>query len=218
MSPGLTAERVYAALKRELKHGDLRPGDRLDPARLARELGASPTPVRDALHRLLGEDLVHARAHDGFHVPVPSEADLRDLYEWNRDLLLLALRKAGGSAVPDPGVLSRQDSRAGDPEANAGDRDVASAVAGLFREIAASAASRQLARAVQHASDRLHPVRRVEAEAIAASWDEVASMRGAWAAGATGDLRRQIGAYHRRRVAGVVRLAPLLTTPGQGPG
>ena len=90
--PG-TFERVYAAIKRQLREGVFRPGDRLEPAVLSEQLNASVTPVRDALHRPTGERLVEAPRHEGFRVPMLTETMLRHLYAWHRDLLLLALAR-----------------------------------------------------------------------------------------------------------------------------
>ena len=103
MSPGPTFDRVYLALKEQVAAGSFAPGDHLEPAVIGEDLNASITPVRDALHRLVGERIVEAPRNDGFRVPAPTEAELRDLYGWNRDLLDLALRKrspgAGGAAL-----------------------------------------------------------------------------------------------------------------------
>jgi DNA-binding GntR family transcriptional regulator len=48
MNAGATAERVLKALRLRLMDRDIRPGDRLDPALLTSQLGASATPVREA--------------------------------------------------------------------------------------------------------------------------------------------------------------------------
>ena len=79
MSPGATMERVYRVLKAQVMHGEFAPGERLDPSVLARDLGASPTPVRDALHRLSGERLVDSWHQEGLRQPIVGEGDLRDL-------------------------------------------------------------------------------------------------------------------------------------------
>jgi len=60
MTPPGTFDRVYAAIRKRLRDGLYRPGERLEPALLSDELNASVTPVRDALHRLTGERLVEA--------------------------------------------------------------------------------------------------------------------------------------------------------------
>ena len=73
MNSGATAERVHEVLKTRIMGREFRPGDRLDPAVLAAPLGASVTPVRDALHLLTGEGLVETRTSGGFHVPALDE-------------------------------------------------------------------------------------------------------------------------------------------------
>lgn len=93
MSPGATFERVYNELKRMLAEGELPPGSPIEPALIGRQLASSITPVRDALHRLTGERLVEAPSHNGFRVPLPSEAALRDLYNWNGLVLGLAAKQ-----------------------------------------------------------------------------------------------------------------------------
>src|SRR3954470_11486966 len=99
MTPPGTFERVYAAIRQRLREGVYRPGRRLEPAALSDELNASVTPVRDALHRLTGERLVEAPKHEGFRVPMLTEATLRHLYAWHLDLLLLAIMKQRLSAA-----------------------------------------------------------------------------------------------------------------------
>src|SRR5437764_15152487 len=98
--PG-TFERVYAAVKQQLREGVFRPGTRLEPAVLSDELNASVTPVRDALHRLTGERLVEAPRHEGFRTPMMTEVLLRQLYGWHHDLLLLAVMKQRHAALAD---------------------------------------------------------------------------------------------------------------------
>jgi len=89
MSPGPTFERVYLELKRQLREGTRPPGTPLEPAAIGEELGTSFTPVRDALHRLVGEGLVENPQHNGFSVPRPTEQALRDLYTWNGEALAM---------------------------------------------------------------------------------------------------------------------------------
>jgi DNA-binding GntR family transcriptional regulator len=60
--PGL-AEQVYDALRRSISGGNLRPGERLVVDRLAVQLRVSPTPIREALARLIQEGLVQDGGH-----------------------------------------------------------------------------------------------------------------------------------------------------------
>lgn len=202
MSPGLTTERVYDALKRQIMRGERAAGERLDPARLAEELGASATPVRDALHRLLGERLVQARAQEGFRVPVLSEMALRDLYAWSRDLLALALRSAKRLAphLPEPGAQS--------------DEDEAARAAALFDAVAAASGNGEHRLALVQTSERLHAARRIEPLVIAGSADELMAMEAAWSGGVASDLRRLVSTYHRRRLNAVASIVALLGERG----
>ena len=58
-------ERVYERLKRAIHRGELKPGERLVEQRLAKELGVSRTPIREALYRLEQDGLVEKIPHGG---------------------------------------------------------------------------------------------------------------------------------------------------------
>ncbi|HET7267438.1 MAG TPA: GntR family transcriptional regulator, partial [Oleiagrimonas sp.] len=81
---------VYRQVRRDLRSGRYAPGQRLDPASLAEQFHTSPTPVRFALYRLIGETLIVDHARDGLHIPLLTEVALRDLYDWMERLLLMA--------------------------------------------------------------------------------------------------------------------------------
>lgn len=203
MSPGLTTERVYDTLKRRIMYGELAPGERLDPVRLAVDLGASATPVRDALHRLLGERMVQAWPQDGFHVLVHSEVGLRDLYSWNLELLSVILRS----------VEVGKEACAGEAETMTGGAaqgDHAHETSRLFRAMASSSANFEHRHAIANASDRLHAARRVEPRVIMDVDGEIEEIVAAWDARASSDLRKLIGTYHRRRIRKIHRIAAFL--------
>lgn len=154
MSPLQAMERSYAALKAQLREGVHRPGYRLEANRIADELGVSMTPVRDALNRLVGEELVEASSGEGFHVPRLSEGDLRDLYEWNSAISILAARSA--RTIPDPEAV----------HAAMSSDTLADATATCFQLLAESVPNQDLRIAISRASDRLHPFRLIEAQLL----------------------------------------------------
>jgi DNA-binding GntR family transcriptional regulator len=154
MSPLQAMERSYTALKAQLREGIHRPGHRLEANRIADELGMSMTPVRDALNRLVGEDLVEATSGDGFHVPRLSEGDLRDLYEWNSAISILAARSA--RTIPDPEAVYAAMS----------EDTLADATATCFQLLAESVPNQDLRIAISRASDRLHSFRLIEAQLL----------------------------------------------------
>lgn len=188
MSPGLTFERVYLALKEQLGRGRFAPGDHLEPAILGPELNASVTPVRDALHRLVGERIVEAPRNDGFRVPAPTEADLRDLYGWNQMLLGHALRTP---ASYSSATLLRPPVAEAEPASDG--------AAALFRIVARRAGTGEIGAAIDNMNDRLASLRIAEGRVLHDLDGELAALVQAWEDSDLANLRRGIGSYHRRR-------------------
>jgi DNA-binding GntR family transcriptional regulator len=94
------AERAYCAIREEILQGQLRPGTPLSRRRLARELKMSIVPVADALHRLEDDGLVESRPRAGTRVRIPSEADVRELYELREALETQSARLFAERATP----------------------------------------------------------------------------------------------------------------------
>lgn len=86
------AEEAYVAIRDEILRGELRPGNPLSRRRLARQLGMSVLPVSEALRRLEEDGLVESRPRAGTRVRVPSESDVRELYELREALECQAAR------------------------------------------------------------------------------------------------------------------------------
>lgn len=78
------------------------PGDRLVIDHLARELGVSATPVRDALSRLAAERLVVFESYRGFTVrPEPTRAEIEASFEARRGIEAFAARLGCERASPE---------------------------------------------------------------------------------------------------------------------
>ena len=76
------AEHVYQLLKADVINDQFAAGQRIVIESVAIRLGVSPTPVREALARLAGEQLVAFRAYVGYSALPPLSLDeLRDLFE-----------------------------------------------------------------------------------------------------------------------------------------
>lgn len=74
-------EAVYLALRGAIVRRDLAPGERLAEQQLAEELGASRTPVREALRRLALEGFVVLVPRRGAYVAGLSFKDMNDVFE-----------------------------------------------------------------------------------------------------------------------------------------
>lgn len=85
---------VLAHLRAEILSCRLKPGEKLLIAGLAKRFGVSLSAVREALSRLVAEDLVRAEDQRGFRVsPVSIEA-LRDITRTRIELETIALRRS----------------------------------------------------------------------------------------------------------------------------
>jgi DNA-binding GntR family transcriptional regulator len=89
--------------------GRLPPGQRLKEEELARELGISRTPVREALLILQAEGLVDAAPNRGAVVRSHAAADLEDLYQLRALLEGHATRRAAAN-ITEPALESLEAS------------------------------------------------------------------------------------------------------------
>ncbi|RCW45812.1 GntR family transcriptional regulator [Halopolyspora algeriensis] len=77
------ADEVHEAIKALLMDHRIAPGDRVSIDGMARELGVSPTPVREALARLESAELVVKAPLRGYRAaPLLTEQQLEDLYRF----------------------------------------------------------------------------------------------------------------------------------------
>jgi DNA-binding GntR family transcriptional regulator len=85
-------ERAYEHLKASILEGRFNPGERLTEEHLAKELGISRTPVREALHKLESEGLIKPLATRGFVASQDSKEEIEELFEIRAVLEGYALR------------------------------------------------------------------------------------------------------------------------------
>lgn len=191
---------VYGQVRRALRSGCYAPGQRIDPATLAAEFHTSPTPVRFALYRLVGEGLVADHARAGLHVPLLTEVALRDLYDWMQRLLLMACDIAVAQPLPP---TER-------PLANAED-DLVKRTWQLFDAIASATDHWSLQQAVKQTNDRLAPVRRANLGLIARRREELAELSRHWQTRDMSALKSAVRDYHERRKQVVPHMVALLS-------
>jgi DNA-binding GntR family transcriptional regulator len=81
---------AYTKLREKILSGEFAPGQVLNQATLARTIGISTTPLREALRRLKSEGLVELDAHRDARVTELTPEEARDLLEVRRSLDPLA--------------------------------------------------------------------------------------------------------------------------------
>lgn len=120
-------DRIYDRLRKAILTGELAAGTPVIEAEMAARLGASRTPLREALRRLEAEGLLEPRGLRGTVVRELREEDVECIFEIREALESLAARRAArtikpaqlekldecvagmNAAVDDPGEMERQD-------------------------------------------------------------------------------------------------------------
>ena len=87
-------ERAYFHLLKQMLSGELSAGTPLSEAALAKELGISRTPLREAIRRLAAEGFVRQIPNRGSMVVEFSKRDIAELYELREALEVYAVGKA----------------------------------------------------------------------------------------------------------------------------
>ncbi len=191
---------LYDQVKQGLQSGQYAPGERIDPASLAQHFRTSQTPVRFALYRLVGEGLLDDHAREGFHVPLPTEFALRDLYNWMQRLLIMACDIGFESPVADCASMASPK-----PADN-----LAAYTQQLFDSIASASGDLVLYRSVQLTNGRLAPIRHAKMGLIEHAYDEIADLYRQWQRRDIPMLRSALNDYHERRKQLVPRIVASL--------
>jgi DNA-binding GntR family transcriptional regulator len=148
-------------LREAILTGRLQPGAKLVEADLARELGVSRNPVREALGRLEQQGLVTVIPNQGAFVVRPTPAQMRDALMVRSHLELLATRLA--LANPDAGKFDRL-------------RQIVDELEGLQRATALPPADRLGRAALLDAAFHQHLVHCSCSETLQRIWDLIAPL------------------------------------------
>lgn len=99
LKPQPIRSQLRAILRNRICNGDFQPETILSPADLAKHIGVSPTPIREALIELARDGLLNNAPNRGFLVPPFSAAEVGEIYPLMRALEALALRSAPPTAA-----------------------------------------------------------------------------------------------------------------------
>jgi DNA-binding GntR family transcriptional regulator len=208
---------VYDALIDLIVGGELPPGQHMVETDLARQLGVSRQPIREALHRMEAEGWVDLRPSQGAFVHVPTDSEVDELLDVRALLEAETARLAAAGSGPGPQTRPaqlarlREICREGEAAAEAGDFGSAVAANNAFHaEIAVMGGNATLAELADIVGRRVQwYYRMVAPERGHGSWAEHAEMIDAIEAGdpdraqalARRHTERTREAYHRPRSA-----------------
>jgi DNA-binding GntR family transcriptional regulator len=199
---------VYDALIDLIVGGELPPGQHMVETDLARQLGVSRQPIREALHRMEAEGWVDLRPSQGAFVHVPTDQEVDELLDV-RSLLEAETARlaAAGKASAAQLARLREICRAGQAAAESADFGAAVAANNAFHtEIAAIGGNAVLAELADIVGRRVQWHYRMVAPARGhGSWAEHAEMTDAIETGdperaqalARKHTERTRQAYHR---------------------
>jgi DNA-binding GntR family transcriptional regulator len=94
------SDRAYQHLRQSILSGELRPGNMISEATVARELGISRTPVGEAIHRLARDGLVRQVPRYGTIVRPFNREEVIELYEMREALETFAAARAAERITP----------------------------------------------------------------------------------------------------------------------
>jgi DNA-binding GntR family transcriptional regulator len=94
------AKMAYEILRDSIIHGQLRPGEVYNEMALAKDLGISRTPVREALLELSAQGLVTFLPRKGLIVKHFTVKDVKEIFELRRVIELAAIEKVAQSSPP----------------------------------------------------------------------------------------------------------------------
>jgi len=98
-SPNLR-ERAYRHIHGQIASGSLAGGSQVSELSLAKALGISRTPVRDAIRQLINEGLLEQIPRGGTIVRIPDRSELTELYEIREALESYAVARAAQRIAP----------------------------------------------------------------------------------------------------------------------
>jgi DNA-binding GntR family transcriptional regulator len=191
---------VYDALIDLIVSGELPPGQHMVETDLARQLGVSRQPIREALHRMEAEGWVDLRPSQGAFVHVPTDSEVDELLDVRALFEAETARLAAGAAGPEQVTKLRELCQKGRASAQADDYGAVVTMNNAFHaEIATIAGNSMLAELAEIVGRRVQWYYRLVAPARGhVSWAEHAELVDAIEAGDAGRAQ-QLAREHTER-------------------
>jgi GntR family transcriptional regulator, rspAB operon transcriptional repressor len=93
-------DQIYQIIRSAIVTGRVKPGDSIDEVQIARQLGISRTPVREAVKKISDESLIHVRAQSGTYVAAISRRQVEEAYIIRTALELESVSRASSLITP----------------------------------------------------------------------------------------------------------------------
>ncbi len=200
MSKNVEAVDPYEKIKYMLLSGQLEPGERLQVDIIAKNLGTSRTPVREAIIRLESERIISKIHLSGYFVKKAVAEDLDDLYETNDAIMTFSLLKFNSNEhsneiesyfidisenykeYKDPGMASKLVSR-------------------IFYLIASGTLNKEIINITNNINDRLSFARMAEEKLLPSNLDDIFEILNLLRTRSTKETLRSISKYHKTRIS-----------------
>lgn len=190
----VTQDRVYRALRQDYLSGHFDVGARLDLQGIADRLRSSKTPVREAIHRLVGEQLIEADPAGGFRIWRPTPHSLVQLYTWNAYLIGALAHLLKEAQLRQSLERFADLGQAGTPF------EVAGRAAAFFNSFAEATGNAEAIDSVTRINERLLYTRIAEVGDMDESVRELRVLMNLSVVDVHKSMRRRLEAYHQRRI------------------
>ena len=152
--------RIYEQLKRRAITFEFRPGDRLNEGAIARQLGVSRTPLREALNRLTVDGLLTFFPNQGFFRKPLEAKEIFDLWEFRLVIesgaARLAVQRASTEAIEE---IHRFLDESGEDHPERTIEELVAIDEGFHERLMAMTGNAEMLRSLQHINARIHYVR-----------------------------------------------------------
>lgn len=109
-SPKLSTQEVYRILRRKILEHEISPATRVNIHHISKELRVSPTPVREALRLLQGDNLLVATSNKGYATTeLLEDSQVRNLFEFRLLIEPWAARMATTNSPHNPAQLLQSE-------------------------------------------------------------------------------------------------------------